>query len=143
MPRSFLATTLALVLLTGCNDPESLRIAETRTRLVGTWYEEAGNGTVTARRVLSLRAEGKFTDHIVRSVTGSAPERKEFAGEWSYDGTNLKRRYMQENGRQFSGGGMRFATFPLKSVTASELVVDDNVQGRESRFRRVAEGTQP
>ncbi len=103
--------------------------------MVGTWLEESDPGSLSARRVLSLKADGKFTDEI--SVRGSSPERRELAGEWSYDGLNLKRRYLQENGRQFSGGGMRYATFPLKAVTQSELVLEDNIQKRQAKYRRV------
>jgi hypothetical protein len=137
------AFLLGACVLAGCDDPESVRVEETRARLVGSWLEEAESGGAKSRRVVFLGADGKFTDRIVVSSSGTAAERREFAGEWSFDGTNLKRRYMQENGRQFSGGGMRFATVPVKSVTPSELVIDDNVQGREGRYRRVGDGTQP
>lgn len=135
--RELLLTLLvAATALAGCSleDPAT---AQTRARLVGTWLEQPGPAAASGRRVLSLKADGKFTDEIVDSASGASPQRREFAGEWSYDGTNLKRRYLQENGRQFSGGGMRYATFPLKAVTQSEMVLEDNVQKREAVYRRI------
>jgi hypothetical protein len=98
---------------------------------------------VKSRRVLVLGKDGKFTDQLALVKAGSSPEQVEYGGEWSYDGSNLKRRFLRENGRQFSGGGMRFATFRLVSVTGSELVVDDNIRGAKVAYRRVADGTTP
>ena len=66
-----------------------------------------------------------------------------FAGEWSYDGSNFKRRYLQEKGRKFSGGKMRFSTQPLRSVSSREFVTREGAAGREVAYRRVPEGTQP
>ena len=138
-----LCPLLAAALLAGCDSAESVRIEEARAKLVGTWLEEVAAEDAKSRRVLSLGTDGKFIDRIVLSVPGAPAQRRELAGEWSYDGTNLKRRYLRENGRQFSGSGMRYATFPLRSVTQSELVVDDNIRGKEALWRRVPEGTEP
>lgn len=139
---TFVAAALVLVGLFGC-DEDIARREQMRGRLVGTWSEDSASGQAVMRRVLALSADGKFTDRVVLSSPGTAPEQRVLAGEWSYDGTNLKRRYLQENGRQFSGGSMRYATSPLKSVSDAELVLEDTVQQREARYRRVAEGTQP
>ena len=136
--RPLLAILLVAFGVSGCTEDPSM--AETRANLVGTWLEESEPGRVSARRVLSLKADGKFTDEILASESGSSPERRELAGEWSYDGLNLKRRYLQENGRQFSGGSMRYATFPLKAVTRSEFVLEDTIQKRQAKYRRVEKG---
>jgi hypothetical protein len=142
--RRTLPTVLVIAaLLTGCNNAESVRTDEARAKLVGTWLTESEMGSVKSRRVLALRADGKFSDRLAVISSRGNPERQEYAGEWSYDGANFKRRYLQENGRQFSGGKIRYATFPLVLVSSSELVVDDNIQGGKVIYRRVAEGTQP
>ena len=44
--------------------------------------------------------------------------------------------YLQEDGRQFAGGCIRYATFPLKAVTPSELVLEDNILKRQTKYRR-------
>jgi hypothetical protein len=129
--------------MSGCDNAESLRIDETRTKLVGTWLREDIVEGEKSRHVLSLGADGKFVDRILFASKDGQFERREFSGEWSYDGTNLKRRFLQENGRQYSGGGLRYATFSLVTDGSSEFVVNDNIVGREASYRRTAEGTQP
>ena len=116
---------------------------ETRAQLVGTWLREVESGGMKSRRVLSLSQEGKFVDRIHATAADGQSERLDYAGEWSYDGTNLKRRYLLENGRQFSGGTIRYATQPLVSVSASGFVTRDAAGGIELVYSRVPEGTQP
>ncbi|MEZ0307806.1 MAG: hypothetical protein ACAH21_07760 [Ramlibacter sp.] len=142
MFRRGLFLSIFISFLAGCDSGESRRIEETRTKLVGSWLEEVQDAQYRYRRIVALGADGKFTDRIL-STRGAVTERREFAGEWSYDGTNFKRRYLQENGRQYAGGTMRFTTFPLLSVGPSELVVTDTMASQQVTFRRVADGTQP
>jgi hypothetical protein len=143
MTRALFILFLTLLFMTGCENADSLRIEETRTKLVGTWLREDNVEGEQARRVLSLGADGKFVDHILVTSQNGRSEHREYGGEWSFDGTNLKRRFLQENGRQYSGGGMRYATFALVSVSSSEFVVNDNLVGRMVSYRKTAEGTQP
>jgi hypothetical protein len=132
-----LALAVATALLTSaCDNAESIRIDETREKLIGMW-QRAGEPGSEVRRVLTLGKDGKFSDRSERAGPAGAVERHEYGGEWSYDGTHLKRRFLQENGRQFSGGKIRYATFQLKGVTASEFVVNDNIEGRDVTYRRV------
>lgn len=107
-----LSVLLAAALAAGCDNAESQRMEQTRARLAGTWLREVDAEGTKSRRVLVLGADAKFTDRVSVLVAGKQAERAEFAGEWSYDGINLKRRFLQENGRQYAGGGMRYATFP-------------------------------
>lgn len=143
MRNTWLAIPFVVALVAACSDAESVRVNETQAQLVGTWLLESEAGSVKSRRVLALERNGKFSDRLTVTTSEGNPEKLEYAGEWSFDGMNLKRRFLQENGRQYSGGKIRFATFPLISVSASELVVDDNIQGRKLTFGRAAEGTQP
>lgn len=134
---------LTLALVAGCSNEESARSDETRATLVGTWLREAESAGMKSRRVVFLGQDGKFADRIHTKAADGQSERLDYTGEWSYDGTNLKRRYLQENGRSFAGGKIRYATQPLVSVSASELVTRDTAEGVELVYRRVAEGTQP
>lgn len=138
-----LPALLVLTLLVGCDNEESARNEETRSRLVGTWLSESDSAGAKSRRVVSLGQDGKFADRIHTKAADGQSERLDYTGEWSYDGTNLKRRYLQENGRSFAGGKIRYATQPLVSVSASELVTRDTAEGVELVYRRVPEGTQP
>lgn len=132
----------AVLGLAACDNAETARVESTRAKLIGTWLQESDSGGRKYRRVLVLGQDGNFTDQVA-IVTAAAKEQVEFGGEWSYDGSNLKRRFLRENGRQYSGGGMRFATFPLISVSESELVLDDNIRNEKATYRRVAERAKP
>lgn len=137
MLRSLLITVAILALLVGCEDSENLRVRDTTSKLVGTWQrEDAGN--IRAQRTLVLASDGKFVEKIDIVQSDQTLRRVEFAGEWSYDGTNLKLRFFQENGRKYSGGSMRFATSPLLSVNAAEFVVDDSFAKTKATYRRTA-----
>ena len=141
-----LLSLLALVAALGlaaCDTAESARVDATRAKLIGTWLHESDTGGGKHRRLLILGKDGTFTDRIAVVMATSPKEQIEFGGEWSYDGSNLKRRFLRENGRQYSGGNMRFATFPLISVSESELVLDDNIRNEKATYRRVAEGANP
>lgn len=140
--RLILSASVAL-LVTGCDSAGSQRVEETRSRLVGTWLREGDAGERNARRVLALGADGQFTERVVVAGADAQSGSKEYAGEWSYDGIHLKRRFMREDGRQYSGGGIRFATFPLVSVGPNEFVVNDTIAKVQARYRRTTPGTQP
>ena len=141
MKLGLIAAIVIPLFCAGCDSAESVRIDETSAKLVGSWQTIVEPESLNGRRLLTLQKDGKFTDRSERIAADGAVERQEYAGEWSYDGTNLKRRFLQENGRQFSGGKIRFATFQLKAVSVSEFTVNDSIKGRDVTFRRVLEGT--
>lgn len=143
MKKTLAGVLAALALVAGCADAESRRIEETRAGLVGTWLRETQAEGARLRRVMVLAPDGKFVERAQRLGHDGREEKLEFAGEWSYDGTNFKRRYLQENGRQFAGGGFRYATYQLTSLTPSGFAARDHVAGGEIAYQRVADGTQP
>ncbi len=140
MKLGLMAAIVIPLLFAGCDTAESVRIDETRAKFIGTWQRGVELDSGKGRRVLTLGKDGKFMDRSDRVGSDGSLERQEYAGEWSYDGTYLKRRFLQENGRQFSGGKIRYATFQLKAVSASEFVVNDSIEGRDVTYRRVSEG---
>jgi hypothetical protein len=128
--------------LGGCEDAQALKAQETSQRLVGTWLREIEVDGAKGRRVLVLGSDGKFSETLGVEFADGRKGREERAGDWSYDGTNLKRRYTHEDGRQLSGN-YYFVTFALTSFTGSEFEGRNYVQGEEVRYRKVAEGTKP
>lgn len=134
---------LSLLPLGGCDDGQSARIEETRGRLVGTWLHEAESGGARMRVVVALGQDGKFTERAKFVAPDGRSESEHFGGEWSYDGTNFKRRYLQQGGRQFAGGGIRYATYQLTSLSRTDFTGKDNREGREVTYRRVSEGSEP
>jgi len=144
MKNPLLAAALFLPLvLSGCDDAQSARIEETRGRLVGTWLREDEFEGAKMRMVVALGQDGKFSERAKFVAPDGRTESEHFGGEWSYDGINFKRRYLQQGGRQFSGGGIRYATYQLTSLTRTDFTGKDNREGREITYRRVSEGTEP
>lgn len=140
--RHIAALALA-VLLMGCDNSEDARAAETRSRLAGSWLREVEADGVRVRRVLALDEGGKFSERALIVTADGRETREEHAGKWTYDGTNLKRKYTHMNGRQVGGGRMVYATYELKSFTRSEFLAKDHVGGRELSYGRVQAGTLP
>jgi hypothetical protein len=134
----------ASLLVCGCGQPPDDSPAQQMgERLVGTWlrdYEEQG---FRIRRVLVLQPDGHFREAVNISESGASVAQPAHAGDWVFDGTNLKRRYTRMNGQQPSAPTVPFATFELRFESPNEFVGIDNVHRREVRYRRVAEGTEP
>jgi hypothetical protein len=138
---------LIVVLLSGflgtaCEDVQARRAIEGREKLVGTWFREIDAPIGKARRVLVLSPDGKFSEELIAQLNDGRTGRETRAGEWNYDGTNLKRRYTHEDGRQLSGN-FNFATFELRTLTSSEFEGRNHEKGEEIRYKRVPAGTAP
>ena len=129
----FFVATACVAFFSACDSGPD---ADPKSKLVGTWQRQFEFQGAKARTIVTLGADRKFTEKLELVEPGGQMQRQDYAGEWSYDGNNFTRRYLQENGRQFSGGKMRFATLELKSVTSKEFLGRDNVGGVEYVFQR-------
>ena len=133
-----LATALT-GLLAACDNPQGQYVQQVSAQLPGTWRYDEVDGGEQVQRTLQLDAGGSFTDTLrLQTQHSAAPETVAYGGQWSYDGTNLKRRYLNENGRQFAGGGFRYSTQPLTSVSPTELVLQDTQAKTAHRHLRLA-----
>ena len=111
--------------------------------LVGSWLREYEQDDAHVRRLLELAPDGHFRE-MARVVDASgAVKQHAHAGEWTFDGTNLKRRYTSFDGRQPAAPTMPYATFSRRFESNREFVGTGNVRKREVRYRRVDEGTVP
>ena len=145
--RQHFALLLALVAALGTaacdNAPVDSPVQQTQQRLVGTWLREFDEDGVHVRRVLVLEADGHFDEAVrITDAAGAVTEHRH-AGEWLYDGTNLKRRYTLMNGKPPSRLNLPFATFQISFETRNEFVGTDHIHRNRIRYRRVADGTQP
>lgn len=140
-----LPVTLVAVasLLAGCDSAESQRIAQVRSQLAGTWSTSFLAEDARVRHHMVLQPDGKFTQRVHITPPDGPDERVELTGEWSYDGSNFKRRYLTENGRKFAGASIRYATFPLVSVSDTELVTQDTINGGQRVYQRERQQAQP
>ena len=139
-----LAAVLAAGLVCGCDSgPVESAQEQVQQLLVGTWLREYQDEGAVVRRVLVLQSDGSFRE-MSRVAQGAAPVAEHVhEGEWLFDGTNLKRRYLRVDGQLPAAPMVPFAAFELRFPSRNEFVGVDNVHRREVRYRRVAQGTEP
>jgi hypothetical protein len=126
--------------VSGC---DSRPADDPKSKLVGTWQEEFEFRGAQGHLVLVLGEDRKFIEQVALVEPDGRKQVQEYVGEWSFDGIKFTRRYLQENGRQYSGAKLRFASLDLTSVTSKEIVGKDNLRGVEVIYRRAEEGTLP
>lgn len=140
----FCAGLMLVGALAACNGPpDDSRAEDVQLQLMGTWlrdYEE--NGT-RVRRVLVLEQDGRFSEMSKIVQHDAIVDRHDHAGEWHFDGTNLKRRYTSIDGAQPSAPMFPYAALELRFESRNEFIGMDNVRQRQVRYQRVADGTQP
>ena len=134
----------AVALTCACSQPPDDSVQQqVQERLVGTWLREYHDGSAKVRRVLVLNSDGRFSERAVATAAGALVAEHSHAGEWRFDGTNLKRRYTRMNGRKPSAPTVPFLTFEVRFESPDDLVGVDNVRRHQVRYRRVVEGTAP
>ena len=137
-----MALLLACALLAACDSPpDDASDDAVRQRLVGSWMREYEEEGAQVRRLLVLEVDGNFRE--MSRVVGAGGKTVERTGEgiWTYDGTNLKRKYTHFDGRQPSAPTVPFATFELTQVTRHEFSGKDNLRRLEVHYQRVADTT--
>ena len=128
--------------LAACDDPQARKAEEARQQLVGTWLRESEVDGTRTRRVLVLGEDGKFSEFLAAELPGGRMTRNERSGEWAFDGTNLKRRYTREDGRQITNN-FAFVTFEITALAPREFDGKNNIQGERIHYVRVPPGTMP
>ena len=138
------APVLLATLSTACQrPPEDSAVSDTEQRLAGPWLRDYEQDGVHVRRVLVLEPGGGFRELSRGDSTGPASALHSHAGEWSFDGTNLKRRYTSVDGKPPAAPTLPYATFELRFQSRNEFVGIDHVRKRQVLYRRVDEGTLP
>ena len=139
-----LLAVAAGVLAGACSEPpDDSPQQQMQERLVGTWLREYQEDAIQVRRVLVLASDGRFRESAAVTNAGAPLAEHAHAGVWRFDGTNLKRRYTQTDGRKPAAPMVPFATFEIRFQSPDEFVGLDHVRRRQLRYRRVAEGTAP
>lgn len=140
--RRGVALMLACALLAACDNPPDDGSDEAiRQRLVGSWAREYEEEGVQVQRLLVMEADGNF--HEISRAVGAGGKTVERSGEgiWTYDGTNLKRKYTRFDGKQPSAPTVPFATFEITKLSRHEFAGRDNLRRLEVHYRRVADTT--
>ena len=128
--------------LVACTDPPADSPVEAvQQQLVGSWLREYTQEGARVRRLLVLGEDGLFTETArMVDATGAVTDYAH-AGQWTFDGTNLKRRYTSFNGKQPAAPTLPYVTYQLKFESKYEFIGTDNIRKREVRYSRVAPGT--
>ena len=114
--------------------------SEARDLLPGTWLREYTEQGVRVHRVLTLDADGNFREVSSLTEPGGRVTHYVHAGNWLFDGTNLKRRYTSINGDAPSRLAVPFATFAIVFDTRNEFTGVDHIHGRTIHYHRVDDG---
>lgn len=140
--RLIVLGSLAILSLVACDSPGPDSATEAvQQRLVGSWLRDYEQDGAHVRRLLVLSEDGHFSETAqVTTRSGTTTEHSN-AGEWLYDGTNLKRKYLNSDGKPMSRLTLPFATFALRFESNREFVGVDNLHKLEVRYQRVEPGT--
>jgi hypothetical protein len=142
--RWWLAMLLLAGALAACNSPPDDSSARSiGQQLIGTWLREYEENGFKVRRVLVLEPDGHFRELSKIAELDIAQAQHSHAGEWHFDGTNLKRRYTSVDGKPPAAPVMPYATFELKFQSHNEFTGIDHVRKHQVQYRRVQDGTLP
>ncbi|WP_422087892.1 hypothetical protein [Variovorax sp.] len=138
-----LVLALLLIAIVSCEKKSPLAEDNIRQKLVGTWLSEIDFEGTKTRAVTKVDQDGAFRE--IEKFVDSKGEAVEvsYAGEWSFDGTNFKRKYMSKDGRPLPSSKFEYATYAVSMVGEGEFVGVDKIQQRTVRFARADEGARP
>lgn len=133
--RLGLALALTGLLLVSCDSPPADSPDEAvQRRLVGSWIRQYEQDGARVRRRLVLEADGRFSETARVVDAGGLVTQHSHAGAWTFDGTNLKRRYTSFDGKQPAAPTLPYVTFQLKFESIREFVGFDHIRKREVRY---------
>ncbi|MES2400301.1 MAG: hypothetical protein V4573_09980 [Pseudomonadota bacterium] len=113
---------------------------EIQQRLTGSWLREYDQEGAHVRRLLVLEADGHFTESARVVDKAGQVTVHSHAGNWLFDGMNLKRHYTSFDGKKPSSPVLPYATFQVRFESSREFVGTDNLRRREVRYQRVEDG---
>jgi hypothetical protein len=136
------ASLLAGFALAACSGPPAdLPADAVQQQLVGSWLREYTQEGAQVRRLLVLGEDGRFLETARVVDAGGVISEHAHAGEWTFDGTNLKRRYTSFDGKRPAAPTLPYVTYQVKFESRYEFVGTDNVRKREVHYTRVQQGT--
>ncbi len=109
-------------------------------RLTGSWLREYDQEGAHVRRLLVLASDGHFTETARVVDKAGLVTVHNHAGNWLFDGMNLKRHYTSFDGKKPSSPVLPYATFQVRFESSREFIGTDNVRRREVRYQRVEDG---
>jgi hypothetical protein len=142
--RAWGGAVLLTLLLGACDSSPVDSPADSINQLLqGRWLREYKQDDARVQRVLTLQPGGGFVEAAtVFHADGTVTEHAH-AGQWRYDGMNLKRKYSSFDGEKPSAPTLPYITHQIRFESRHEFVGTDNVRQREVRYHRLREGVAP
>ncbi|MEJ8850961.1 hypothetical protein [Variovorax rhizosphaerae] len=135
---AFLAACLA-----ACDPSRPAAIANARAQLVGTWLSESDEGGIRTRTVIALAGSGEF-DEFEKTDDGKGSIREmQTGGEWSFDGTNLQRKYTRKQRQALPLNHFASTSYAIHWKGADSFFGVDTLWHRTISFSRANNGVRP
>ena len=130
--------------LSACNNPPIDSPADSVNQLLqGRWLRDYQQDDARVQRVLTLQPDGRFVEEATVFHADGAVTEHAHAGQWVYDGMNLKRKYSSFDGKKPSAPTLPYVTHQIRFESRHEFVGTDNLRRREVRYHRLREGVAP
>jgi hypothetical protein len=143
--RSSSPVVLALLLIStvSCGRPTTPTEDRIRQELVGTWMSETNEEGVRIRVVVNVIGGGGFREVESSVDPDGTSKQNSYAGEWSFDGTNFKRRYTSKDDQPLPNSQVGYTTYAVSMFRADEFLGVDHGHRRTVKFSRMNASTKP
>lgn len=132
-----------LISIISCGKASAPAEDSIRQKLVGTWLSETEFEETKTRTVTNLDQDGAFREIEKTVPAKGGTVEATYAGEWSFDGVNFKRKYMNKDGRLLPNSKFEYATYAVSMVGINEFMGTDNIQKQAVKFTRTNVDTRP
>ncbi|MEJ8853156.1 hypothetical protein WKW79_01165 [Variovorax robiniae] len=143
--RVVLSLLLALLLacLAACDPSRPAATANLRAQLIGTWLSESEEEGIRTCTVLELAEPGEFREIEKIDDGKGSPREVRTSGEWSFDGTNLKRKYTRRQGQPLPMNYFATTGYAIHMTSNDRFVGVDNLRHRSVSFERTSTNVCP
>lgn len=138
-----LVLALLLISTASCGKSGSPAEDRVRQRLVGTWLNDTDEAGVKTRTVIDVAEDGGFHEFEKIVESDGSSKQVSYAGDWSFDGTNFKRKYTSKDGQPLPRSQVGYATYAVNMSRDDEFLGVDNVQQKTVKFSRTGAGMRP
>ncbi|WP_213955785.1 MULTISPECIES: hypothetical protein [unclassified Variovorax] len=110
---------------------------------MGTWLSESDDEGIRTRTVIALAEAGEF-DEVEKIDDGKGTAREtRTGGEWSFDGTNFKRKYTRKDGQPLPMNYFATTTYAINMIGDDRFFGVDNLRHRTVSFARAHGSVRP
>lgn len=141
--KNTLALFSVLALLVSCGKSNNPSDIDAEKKFVGIWSSDVDYDGLKNNIITSLAPDGTF--HEVEKIfnENKSVEEVRHAGDWSFDGVNLKRRYTRKNGKPLTNAQFGYITFAVREYQSGSFIGVNNIEQRSVKFTRINAESHP